>query len=231
MPHYRFLVMQSNDKNNVGFLTETMGGSYRSADVNTNVTHFDSHFDNRHHWNSAGDLIVGFSGWYLRKEEGVAYNMGNRIYAATNTYRFFRVDEDLDDNFNDQIDLANKNLKPFEITQQEFIKNIFESREFKQICELFPDRHGGLNSRSKATPVKVQIVYNSETKSWCWISDYINYKPEEFLTKKTMHIKVGLVYEDAVKYISARANCEYRFGGNDAYYKRKELESKNLEVG
>ena len=232
MSHYKFLVMQSNDVNNVGFLTETMGGSHRSANVDTNVTHFDSHWDNRSHWNDAGELLVGFSRWYYRVDEKTAYNMGNRLYFATNTYRFFRVDEELDTAEIDQIDLANVDLKSFEITEAEFIKNMFESWEFKQVERLFSGNQN-VQMRQNPQPVEVKIVYNSETNTWCWISDYHSGSMEEenCLTTKVIKVTIGLAYEDAVKYISERVNCEYRFGANDAYNKRKDLERKQLESG
>jgi hypothetical protein len=231
MSHYKFLVMQSNDVNNVGFLTETMGGSHRSANVNTNVTHFDNHWDNRRYWNDSGDLLVGFSRWYFRTEEKTSYNMGNRLYSATNTYRFFRVDEDLDLPEIDQIDIANKDLKSFEITEAEFIKNMFESWEFKQVERLFSG-NPNVKMRQNPLPVQVDIVYNKETNTWCWSSDYLKPKEGEdqsHLHKNSMKVTIGLSYDDAVKYISARANCEYRFGANDAYNKRKDLERKLLE--
>lgn len=36
MSEYKYLVMQSNAKNNVGFLTASFGGSHRSANADTN---------------------------------------------------------------------------------------------------------------------------------------------------------------------------------------------------
>ncbi|AFK66613.1 hypothetical protein COPG_00017 [Colwellia phage 9A] len=229
MRGYKFLVMQANPTNNVAFLTADLNGSGRSANHKTNVTDFDSSHDNRSHWNSADKLIIGFTRWYLRINQKEAYNMGNRLYSATNTYRFFRVDTDLDDYKSnvDQVELANNDLKPFEITEAEFISNIFNSWAWQQVSKLFPKTH--THTRPPQVPVEVEIVYNSETKSWCWISDYLQPKQEKHLTRKFMKVTIGLHHKEAVKYINARTNCKYRFGGNDEYYKREALKLKETK--
>ena len=232
MRGYKFLVMQSNENNNVGFLSGLLGGS-SSADINTNITHFKKNdfgggHDNDRYWNSAEDLLVGFSRWYLRIGEKEAHLMGNRIYSATDTFRFFRIDTDLDDH-NNQVDLANNDLASFEITEKEFISNIFNSWAFQQISSLFPDMYYDMNNRAPARPVTVIIVYNKEFNTWCWSSDYLNKEDYKGLEVRSMQVKVGLHYNQAVVYLSERSNCKYRFGGDDSYYKRKELERKVLE--
>ena len=232
---YKFLIMQSNDNNNVGFLSGFMGGS-RGASPYAKVTNFKKHdfgggHQNDEYWNSAEELLVGFARWYLRIDEEESYSMGNRIYSATDTFRFFRIDEDLDDHKAelDQVDIANKDIEPFEITEAEFISNMLTSWAFEQVSSLFPDMQYDMQNRMKPRPVAVGVVYNREHNTWCWSSDYLNKEDYKDLELKRMEVMVGLHYNEAVGYISARANCPYRFGGNDSYNKRKELEREALE--
>jgi hypothetical protein len=226
MRGYKFLVMQSNPNNNVMFLSSDLdGGSGRCANVDTNVTHFKPHdfgggHQNNDYWNSAEDLLVGFSRWYLRTTEKTAYNMGNRLYSATNTYRFFRVDEDLDTHDIEQVDLANNDLISFEIKEEEFIGNMFNSWCFENIVCLFPPTTFS-TTRTEPSPVEVDVVYNKETNTWCWISDYLNYRNEQHLYVDLLDIPVGLGYKEAVQYISKVLDSEYRFGGNDSYNKKQ----------
>ena len=232
---YKFLIMQNNDNNNVGFLSGFSGGS-RCASPYARVTNFEKHdfgggHENDEYWNSAERLLVGFARWYLRLDEKESYSMGNRIYAATDTFRFFRIDEDLDDYKSDtsQVDLANKDLLSFEITEAEFISNMSTSYAFEQVSSLFPDMQYDMHNRSAPRPVSVGVVYNKEYNTWSWISDYLEKEDYKGLELKPMEVMVGLHYDEAVGYISAGANCPYRFGGNDSYYKRKELEREALE--
>tara|TARA_R110000787_G_scaffold90842_1_gene191607 strand:+ start:940 stop:1659 length:720 start_codon:yes stop_codon:yes gene_type:complete len=231
---YKFLIMQSNDNNNVGFLSGFMGGSV-SASPYTKVTNFKPHdfgggHENDEYWNSAEDLLVGFARWYLRIDEKESYSMGNRIYAATDTFRFFRIDEDLDDYKSelDQVDIANNDIVSFEITEAEFISNMLTSWAFEQVSSLFPDTQYDMQNRMKPRPVVVGVVYNKEHNTWSWSSDY-RHGDYKGLELKSMEVMVGLHYDEAIGYISARANCPYRFGGNDYYNKRKQLEREALE--
>ena len=227
MKHYRYLVMQSNDRNSVGFLTASLSGSHRCAKVDTNITDFNPHdfgggHDNDNYWNTPEDLLVGFSNWFLRKEEKTSYNMGNRFYAATNTYRFFRAEDDV---FNaDEIDAANLDLKSYEITEAQFILGIQGSYAYKQVSDMFS---GNKVKRPLAEPVKVNVVLNAEHKTWCWVSDYLDKKDYEFLLTHEVSVPVGLHYDEAINYISEfYQGSGYRSGGNDSYYKRKALEAK-----
>lgn len=228
MRGYKFLVMQIDTKNTGMFLTAGLGGSGRCADVNTNITHFHSHdfgggHENDDYWNSAEELLVGFSRWYNRVDEKTAHQMGNRFYSATNTYRFFRINEDMyshDCSFEE----ANNDLTSYEITEREFISNMIGSWEFQQMSHMFSETVFTLN-RVTAQPVKIEVVLNKEFNTWCWISDYLA-KDKEGLEVSNVEVPVGFNYDKGKEYISKLAKCEYRFGGNDAHYKRKELEEK-----
>ncbi len=229
MSEYKYLVMQSNARNSVGFLTASLGGSHRCADIDTNVTHFsnEGHYypnthDNDYYWNTPEELLVGFSRWYLRVSEKTGYNMGNRLYHATNTYRFFKVVDDMDD-YGQEMEAANLDLKSYEITEEEFISDIKNSWAFKAISEMFP-QYGCLD-RPEQERVQVNIVRSQEFHTWCWSSDYLS-KDLEGLKVDTLHIPIGLHFDEAKKYLRDRLGCKYRFGGNDAYNKRKELEGE-----
>lgn len=224
MRGYKFLVMQTSHKGDSTFLTANLGGSGVCADTDTNVTHFRPHdfgggHDNDNYWNSAEELLVGFSRWYNRIEEKTAYNMGNRIYAATNTYRFFRVNEDLYAR-EDVLELPNNDLASYEITEEQFIKDMLGSWVFEQVSFMFPDYTLREMKRTPANPVRVKIVYNHDTDSWCWFSDYVGFVQEDYLTVSNMTVPAGMGYEDAVVYLSCISGEEYRFGGNDAYNKK-----------
>ena len=224
MRSYKFLVMETNGEHSM-FLNADLGGGGLSAQNDTNVTNFTAHdfgggHQNDDYWNTPEELLVGFFRWYLRTEEQTAHHMGNRIYSATNTYRFFMVDESLG---KQELKLANNDLESFEITERHFINNILNSWAWEQISGMFRDN--GIDTvRTEPSPVEVVIVYNEETTTWCWISDYSKFEDEYHLELSSIYIPVGLNYEEAVMYISKDIiGCSYRFGGNDAYNKRKGL--------
>lgn len=227
MSEYKYLVMQSNAKNSVGFLTADLGGGCRSANADTNVTHFSNEgyyhantHDNDSYWNTPEELLVGFSRWYLRVQEKTAPQMGNRIYHATNTYRFFRVIDDMDDH-GQEMEAANTDLKSYEITEEEFISDIKGCWAFEALSEMFPNQC--CSDRPIQGCVQVYIIRNIEFNTWCWSSDYLS-KDLVSLSVSTVHVPQGLHYDEAVAWLSGMMECEYRFGGIDAYNKRKELE-------
>ncbi len=225
MSEYKYLVMQSNAKNNVGFLTASLGGSHRCANVDTNVTNFTPHdfgggHENDDYWNSPEELLVGFSVWYSRWEERKAHNMGNRIYAANATYRFFKVNTGTYGDCEDEMFQANQDLPNYEVSEETFIADMLSSREIKILSELFV----GDPVRPAQLPTRVSIVYSKEFNTWCWSSDYRNKEDYNSSNEGYVDIPLGYHYDDAITYISDIYDCEYRFGGNDAYNKRKELE-------
>jgi hypothetical protein len=150
--------------------------------------------------------------------------MCNRLYSATYTYRFFRVEDNMLSH-EDILEEANKNLAPYEITEREFISNVIGSWAFQQISHMFSETVYTLN-RVPAQQVKLQVVISKEFNTWCWISDYLC-KDKETLEISNVEVPIGYDYDKSVEYISlALAKCGYRFGGNDAYNKRKALEDK-----
>ena len=226
MRGYNFLVMQTDISGGHSmFLTAGLGGGGRGCSVESNITHFrprdrEGCHDNDDYWNSAEELLVGFSRWYNRIDEKTSYHMSGRLYSATYTYRFFRVDEDMYSHgcpFKE----ANNDLVSHEITEREFISNIIGSWAFQQVSYMFSETLYTLD-RVPARPVEVEVVYNKEFNTWCWVSDYLQ-KDKEYLTVETVKVPVGLGYEEAVGYISDLNSCGYRFGGNDAYDKRKKV--------
>ncbi len=228
---YKFLVMQIDSKKEAGgamFLNANLGGGGRCTSATETVTHFrqqdrEGCHDNDDYWNSAEELLVGFSRWYNRVDEKTSYNMGNRLYSATHTYRFFRVEDELLSR-EDLLGEANKDLTPYEITEREFISNMIGSWAFQQMSHMFSETFFTLN-RVAAQPVKVDIVINKEFNTWCWISDYLE-KDKECLETCNAEVPIGYDYKQGIAYITKLAKCEYRFGGNDAYNKRKALEEK-----
>jgi len=226
MRGYKFLVMQTNKNGEHSmFLNAGLGRGGRCCSVTDNVTHFrpldrEGCHDNDNYWNSAEELLVGFSRWYNRMDEKTSYNMGNRLYSATYTYRFFRVDEDMY-SYKCPFEEANNNLTSFEITEEEFIRNIIGSWAFEQVSFMFSEWEGCFE-REAPLPVEVQIVYNEDFNTWCWISDYQT-KNKEGLVVETVKVPVGFDYNSGKNFISGFRACPYRFGGNDAYNKRKLL--------
>lgn len=222
MTCYKYLVLRTDSKEDFGgnthYMDKSFSGSLFTPDAwyitNFHILSEDSY------WNSPEDLLLGFSRWYTRVEETQAYNMGNRIYAAVATYKFFRVVDDLD-NHGDEMDAANKDLRPFEITEDVFIEDIKNSYAFKSVGALFS---GESLARSPKLPIEVHIRYNKEYDTWCWVSDYLSEEDYKGTVGGGKYIPVGLSYRAAIKWISDEEDCNYRFGGNDSYYKRKAIE-------
>lgn len=219
MKHYKYLVM-SISEGHAMFLKKDLSGGGRCCDPETNVTHFTPHdfgggHQNDDYWNTPEELLVGFSRWYVYAVQCNSYNMGNRIYSANTTYRFFRVDEDLD-----QLHQANNDLLRYEISEEAFISGMMCSWEVSQVMNLFNGNKGTLH-RPKKLPTKVHIVLNWEKESWCWTSDYLRKEDYKHLTVTDEYVPLGLSYEDSVKYISDLSGYNYRFGGNDRYLEEK----------
>ncbi len=224
MKHYKYLVMKI-DGNNGKFLTSNLGGSGRCTEIDTNLTYFKPHdfgggHDNDTYWNSPEELILGFTNWYMRTAERTTYHIGNRIYNAVATYKFFKVEDTLDDDF---AFFANTNLKQYEITEEEFIYNMMNSYAMKTMAGLF----GNLpRSRPEQEPVSVEVYYNKVHNTWSWTSDYLQDSVDEDCELMLEFVPVGFDHDKAVEYLSALLDCEYRFGGNDSYNKRKAKENK-----
>tara|TARA_R100001594_G_scaffold149406_1_gene207121 strand:- start:3588 stop:4271 length:684 start_codon:yes stop_codon:yes gene_type:complete len=223
----KYLVMKINDDS--ALFTDSSFSGGRSASPSDNVTNFQPHdrhgsHDNDFYWNSAEELLIGFCRWYNRADEKESSNMGNRIYAANATYRFFRVTTE------DDIYYANLDLASYEITEDIFITEMITSWAFKQISSMFDESYWSFQ-RSKVSPVKVDIVINEETNTWCWTSDYLKEEDYSDCYSITKTIPVGNNYEEAVEFISCTTGRDnftpYRFGGNDAYDKRKAFENNN----
>jgi hypothetical protein len=225
MKHYKYLIMQTDFSGESSkFLSVGLGGSGRCCASDTNVTHFSKHdfgggHQNDEYWNDPESLLVGFSCWYLRTPEKTAYNMSNRIYHSTYSYRFFRVEEDMDNE--EDMTAANMDLASYEITEDIFISDIKGSWAFQQVNNMFSVKP---YSRPEQNGVRVTLVYNGAKDTWCWISDYLNKDDCKDFDVQEITLPVNITPPDATKYITLHLNCEYRFGGNDAYNKRKALE-------
>ncbi|CAH9012264.1 conserved hypothetical protein [Vibrio phage 277E43-1] len=215
----KYLVMQINDDSAL-FLNSNFSGG-RCASPSDNTTKFrphdvtDSH-DNDWYWNSAEGLLVGFCRWYNRVDEKEAYQMGNRIYSANNTYRFFRVEDE------DKVLHANVDLASYEITEETFITEMVNSWAFQQVSRMFAVSNFVTHKRTDPAPIKVDLVINTETNTWCWVSDYLKFEHKNHLTITSRSIPVGKSYKQAVECISCTLGCKYQFGGNDEYLKSKE---------
>lgn len=226
MKRYKYLVMRI-DGNSGTFLTSCLGGSGRCTEIDTNFTYFKPYdFGGRHendtYWNTPEELLIGFSNWYLRKTERTSYNMGSRLFSAVAKYKFFKV---TDDDFAeyDYIKSANVNLGEHEITEEVFISDMLDSYAMKTITDLF----GNLpRSRPEQEPVSVEIYYNRVHNTWSWVNDYLEGSVDEDCQLMLEFIPVGFDYDKSIEYLSALLDCDYRFGGNDSYYKRKDKEAK-----
>lgn len=219
MKHYKYLVM-SISEGHAMFLTKDLTGGGRCCNNNTTVTHFTPHdfgggHQNDEYWNTPDELLVGFSRWYTHDVQINSHNMCNRIFSANTTYRFFRVDEELD-----QTDLANNDLLNYEISEDEFISGILSSWSLSKVMRLFDGNKKTLY-RPKKLPTKVYIVLNEERESWCWTSDYLRKEDYDHLIVTDEYVPLGLSYEDSVEYISDLCEYSYRFGGNDKYLEEK----------
>ena len=208
----KYLIMQINGDSALFVNSNFSGG--RCASPSDNVTSFRPHdvpfnHENDSYWNSSEELLIGFCRWYRRIDEKESYHMGNRIYSASNTYRFFKIENE------DQIPYANCDLNSYEITEETFILDMINSWEFKQVSGMFIAGDHVYHKRESPAPIKVDIVVNEETNSWCWTSDYLKEGDYSHLYSVTKTIPVGKTYEDAVSYISCTSGGEYRFGGND----------------
>ncbi len=236
---YKYLVMQISSTGSAGFLTESLWGSMRCTRADTNVTKFSPHdfgggHDNDFYWNSLEELLVGFCNWYTRSPEKNDHNMTNRLYHATDTHRFFKVKHDLfiNDDEASGMTAANNDLKSYEITEDEFIKDMIGSYAWEAVSRAFPTNYTFKRKLHRENPknVHVNIVYNEDTDTWCWSSDYRSkdeYQGVDHLDILDIYVPIGYNYEKAVEHISTVVVlCEYRFGGNDAYHKRKELKLK-----
>lgn len=222
----KYLIMKINDDAAVFTNSSFSGG--RCASPSDNVTHFQPHdhlgsHDNDFYWNSAEQLLIGFCRWYNRVDEKESYHMGNRIYAASATYRFFRVYNE------DEIETANHDLALYEITEETFITEMLTSWAFKQVSGMFTVSNFLCYKRKDPAPVKVDIVINEETSTWCWISDYLKEEDHSDCYSITKTITVGKSYEEALEFISCTTGRDsytpYRFGGNDVYNKTKALDN------
>lgn len=224
MKHYKYLVMVINGINGK-FLTSDLISSGRGTEIDTNLTYFKPHdfgggHENDTYWNSPDSLLLGFTNWYMRNTERTAYNMGSRICSAVAKYKFFRVEDTLDEDF---AFFANTNLKQYEITEQTFISDIMNSHAMKTMVNLF----GNLpRSRPEQEPVSVEVYYNKVHNTWSWVNDYLQVSVDEDCQLMLEFIPFGFDYDKAVIHISTLLDCEYRFGGNDSYHKRKEKEAK-----
>lgn len=217
MRSYKFLIMKINGDH--GLFTGSNFGGGRCTKIDANETKFKPHdfggsHENDDYWNSAEELLVGFSRWYNRVDQKEAYHMGNRIYAANATYRFFRVEDE------DQLDSANLDLKSYEISEGQFITDMLNSWAFRQVSSMFCETNFSYQ-RPNPSMVDVQVVYNKETNTWCWISDYLEFEKEDHLYVWDIQVPSGKPYDDAVTYIKSEVNCDYRFGSLDDYNKRK----------
>lgn len=223
MKNYKYLVMQIDGERGT-FLSSDLGGSGHCTGVDTNVTHFKPHdygggHDNDNYWNSAEELLTGFCRWYLRTNEKEARGMGNRLHYATYTYKFFRVECKGFNNNKSILLEANQDLSPFEIPESDFIATMLDSWAFKQVSSMFPEVKFS-NERTPPEPVEVDVVYNDETSTWCWFSDYLSFDYEDECTDLFgIDVPVGLDYDKALIYISEYLGCSYRFGGDDKYNK------------
>ena len=220
----KYLIMKINGDSAVFTNSNFSGG--RCASPSDNVTNFQPHdregsHDNDFYWNSAEELLIGFCRWYNRVDEKEDYHMGNRIYAANSTYRFFRVSNE------DEIETTNRDLGFYEITEETFITDMLNSWAYKQVASMFALTPCNQVKRTSPSPVKVNIVINEEMNTWCWTSDYLKEEDYSDCYSITKTIPVGNNYEEAVEFISCTTGRDnftpYRFGGNDAYNKCKEL--------
>lgn len=234
MKQYKYLVMQITYCGHATFLAKDLGGSGRSHNLKENQTFFKPYnasqgHDNDDYWNTPEELLIGYCRWHNRVVEKEAHHMTNRLYAATNTYRFFRVEDALWDE--DEMTAANNNLYDYQITEEQFIEDMQNSWAFKQVQNVF-EMDGYLVkdeviSRPEQAPVEVGVVHNTEFDTWTWSSDYLNGKGMEPYEVKWVTIPVGMNPEEAEAYITNEVmGCCHRFGGNDTYNKRKELEGK-----
>ncbi len=201
------------------FVNSNFSGG-RCASPSDNTTKFRPYdvpyqHENDTYWNSAEKLLVGFCRWYKRVDEKEAYHMGNRIYSASNTYRFFRVEDE------DELLYANVDLASYEISEETFITEMLTSWAFEQVSSMFSAKDFVYHKRTDPSPVKVDVVVNTETNTWCWLSDYLNFEHKDHLTLTIRTTPVGKSYKEAVKYLSCTLGCGYRFGGNDEYNKNK----------
>ncbi|CAH9013337.1 conserved hypothetical protein [Vibrio phage 501E54-1] len=208
----KYLIMQINDDSAL-FLNSNFSGG-RCALPSDNTTKFRPHdvpnsHENDTYWNSAEELLVGFCRWYNRVDEKEAYQMCNRIYSANNTYRFFRVEDE------NEILYANVDLASYEITEETFITEMVNSWAFQQVSRMFAVSNFVTHKRTDPAPVKVSVVINEETDTWCWLSDYLNFEYKDHLTITIRDVPFRKSYKQAVEYISCTLDCPYRFGGND----------------
>lgn len=227
MSEYKYLIMKIDATGeHGGFISASFGGE-RCTKTDATKTYFTPHdfgggHDNDSYWNNPEDLIVGFSRWYSRWEERKAHHMGNRIYAANGTYRFFKVNTGTYGDCEDEMLLANQDLPSYEVSEETFTADMLSSREIKMLSELF----AGDPVRPVQLPTRVSVVYSKEFNTWCWSSDYRGKGEYNSSNEGYVDVPLGYHYDDAITYISAMYECEYRFGGNDAYNKRKELEEE-----
>ncbi len=224
MSKFKYLVMATDSTgNHSGFLHASFSGE-RCTDYNATKTFFKPHdfgggHENDDYWNDPEELLVGFSRWYSRWVERNAYHMGNRLYAATNTYRFFKVNTGDYGDCEEEMKLANQDLLSYEVCEDTFVEDMLNSYEVKMLGELFATSP----CRREKQPVQVEIHLNKEHNTWSWISDYLK-KDKDDLTVHGIKVPVGLDFDAGVAYLTDYLGCPYRFGGNDAYNKRKELE-------
>lgn len=128
----KYLVMKINGDSGLFVNSNFHGGRCCSPD--DNVTKFRPHdvpnsHENDTYWNSCEELLISFCRWYKRVDEKESYHMGNRIYAATATYRFFKVENE------DQIVYANCDLNSYEISEETFINDMLNSWAFTQVSQ------------------------------------------------------------------------------------------------
>lgn len=216
MKDYKYLVMEINGDNGVFLSADSSGG--RCTEIDANETFFDTDCcDSKTYWHYPKDLICGFSRWYLRKGEKESYHQINKVYSATNKYRFFKVDCK-------EVKLANKDLSKYEVSEEVFIKSIINSNPYQTLRTMMT--HGDRASRIEEAPVTVNIVINFETDTWCWTSDYL--RDDDYLehTITKYDIPVGVQPDGVKDYIKSKLGLEYRFAGNDSYSKRKGLEEE-----
>ena len=117
--------------------------------------------------------------------------------------------------------LANVDLASYEINEETFITEMLTSWAFEQISSMSITGDHVYPKRESPAPIKVEVVINEKTNTWCWLSDYLKQEDYSDCYSLTKTIPVGKSYEEAVKYISCTSQCEYRFRGNDEYNKKE----------
>lgn len=202
------------------FLSASFGGSNRNAAWGTNETHFEKNgsHDSEYYWCTLDELLIGFSSWYLRCQEKNAYQQFNRVYSACYTYRFFKVEDTYPVT---EMYTANDNLSRFEITEEEFISDMFNSHVYKQLKTLVSKDE--VLKREARQDLELSVTINREYNTWCWKSDYLADDPKEDTYNIKITVNTDTNTSSVVGDVSKLLRKEFRFGGSDTYNKKKSL--------